>query len=172
MTKKSTRYYTGVPCAKGHDSERLVSSGECVQCKRDRERSSLRRKEYGIQYYEDHRIEKLAKQREYDAKRCKEKLDYGKRWRAENKERVKSYRQANAGLYAYHAALRRKRVKRATMSWTEFDDIQAIYLKAAQLGMQVDHIVPLAGKNVCGLHVLANLQLLTENENKQKKNRY
>lgn len=32
----STRYYTGIPCIRGHDSVRVTSTGACVECKKER----------------------------------------------------------------------------------------------------------------------------------------
>lgn len=51
------------------------------------------------------------------------------------------------------------------------DAIRAFYA-ACPPGHEVDHIVPLKGKTVCGLHVLANLQYLTRAANRAKKNRF
>ena len=42
--------------------------------------------------------------------------------------------------------------------------------KAQDLGMHVDHVIPLRNRLVCGLHTQFNLQLLTPTENMRKGN--
>jgi hypothetical protein len=61
---------------------------------------------------------------------------------------------------------------RATPAWADEDAMLEIYREARRLGMQVDHIVPLRGRFVCGLHCEANLRPLPQAENKAKGNRH
>lgn len=59
--------------------------------------------------------------------------------------------------------------------WVSTDEmvkINQLYKEARSKGLQVDHIIPLQGKLVSGLHVLSNLQLLTRSENASKKNTF
>jgi hypothetical protein len=69
--------------------------------------------------------------------------------------------------------------RRASPPWltkVQKDEIKALYAEARRLEKEtgvkwhVDHIEPLNGLNVCGLHVPWNLQLLTASENCSKKN--
>lgn len=67
---------------------------------------------------------------------------------------------------------RRAVVKRATPIWANLDDIYQVYIEAQYFGYHVDHIVPLRGKLVCGLHVWENLQILPPKENLKKGNSF
>lgn len=67
-----------------------------------------------------------------------------------------------------------KRQFAATPPWlteAQLRKIDSIYAAAAREGREVDHIVPLGGKNVCDLHVPRNMQLLSADENKRKSNK-
>lgn len=78
---------------------------------------------------------------------------------------------------AYHMA-RYIRKTQATPAWASQSEILVKYEEAKQRTADtgtlhhVDHIIPLNGKNVCGLHVEYNLQILTQTENVRKSNKY
>lgn len=55
--------------------------------------------------------------------------------------------------------------------WANIKAIEIIY-RECPIGHDVDHIVPLNGKNVCGLHVEYNLQYLTKEDNNIKSNKF
>lgn len=130
-----------------------------------------------INYRASTKEQRNAWQRKYEA----ETRDKGKareavrKWREKNgKEYHSRWRVENAGKTAFYKARRRSLKLCATPSWLTDNDwrkIDSIYAKAAKTGMDVDHIIPIQGKLVCGLHVPSNLQLLTPNENKAKSNR-
>lgn len=58
-----------------------------------------------------------------------------------------------------------------TPGWSELELITEFY-KQCPKGCHVDHIIPLQGKIVCGLHVLENLQYLPARENESKNNKF
>lgn len=62
--------------------------------------------------------------------------------------------------------------------WADGAAIRAIYAEARRLTAatgvphEVDHVIPLLGARVSGLHVETNLQILTRDANKRKLNRH
>ncbi|MDE2020684.1 MAG: HNH endonuclease [Patescibacteria group bacterium] len=66
----------------------------------------------------------------------------------------------------------------ATPKWANQGAIKEIYDAAHKIStttgrpMHVDHVIPLRGKTVCGLHVEGNLQLLPKHENIKKSNKF
>lgn len=85
---------------------------------------------------------------------------YNKKWKQENR-------------LAYRAMLanRRTRLRNATPIWANKKSLRQIYLNCPP-GYEVDHIIPLKGKNICGLHIPENLQYLTVEENRKKSNNF
>lgn len=57
----------------------------------------------------------------------------------------------------------------ATPPWVDKNKIKQIY-ERRKVNEHVDHIIPLKGRNVCGLHVHYNLQILSAKENIKKGN--
>ena len=99
-----------------------------------------------------------------------------KKWRENNRLAVnaRSLQWAKNNSEKINAKIAKRRANKlqATPVWAELDLIKTVYVKAKQYGFEVDHVIPLQGKNVCGLHVWANLQLLDRSINSSKGNKY
>ena len=110
--------------------------------------------------------------------------DKRKEYKIQNKEIIKSktrvYVQNNLDYFVFKNGYRRALKRNATPSWITKDQLQIIkklYKEAKNKEIQtgfkwhVDHIIPLNGSNVCGLHVPWNLQLLPATQNLSKGNK-
>jgi hypothetical protein len=89
----------------------------------------------------------------------------------------RAYRRAPLHVEIEKWVRRKRALAQATPAWADLHAIRLFYLQAQYmtsvtgLSHHVDHIVPLNGGTVCGLHVQDNLQVLPARKNLQKHNR-
>lgn len=154
-------YFTGKPCKHGHIAPRRKSNRECTEC------ASIYMKAYSARRYQENIERERAYRREhyqnnteaYKANAARQRSEgYQEQWYASN-------RQHWNGLCAKRRAAKLQR----TPPWSETEAIQQFY-RNCPAGMTVDHIIPLQGELVSGLHVLKNLQYLTHSANSKKSN--
>ena len=107
------------------------------------------------------------------------------KWVAENREKhnakCNKWAKQNAAKVNARTARRYACKTQATPQWLGADDhwmIEQAYdlakLRSKMTGFpwEVDHIVPLRGKKVMGLHTPWNLQVVAQTENRRKSNSY
>lgn len=165
-------YFTGVPCRRDHVSPRMTDSGSCIECRRESERRLYpERYEAKIKPRRctpEARQKAAEKQKAFRERRSDEKI-------AADRERAKlAAREWRKNNPLHRNALKRKYVAdRAARipKWADMSKITEFYLGCPP-GHHVDHIVPMRGKNVSGLHVHYNLQYLPAMENMRKNNRF
>lgn len=169
------RYFTGRPCRAGHVSVRFMPAGNCSDCMRVWRRKnsrSLQAKLRNWQKRNPERVKSYKKRkpwlaREYRAKYYAKNIDA---LRACGRARAAERRRLRPDAKRENQAKRRASKLSATPRWVDRTELKRIYA-ACPRGLVVDHIVPLMGKEVCGLHVPWNLQYLTRSENSSKNNR-
>ena len=95
---------------------------------------------------------------------------YFKEWRKANNKHIREYqRDYYKDKYRVRNAKYSKTLKQRTFGNKK--DIIEFY-KNCPNGYEVDHIVPINGRNVSGLHTIDNLQYLTIEDNRKKSNKY
>jgi hypothetical protein len=92
---------------------------------------------------------------------------YGEESKQKSRARTAKWKKDNWGYYKAYLLSRKKRIKVATPKWADKKEIIEFYKKCPK-GFHIDHVIPLNGKNVSGLHVTYNLQYLPKIENLRK----
>ncbi|HMN15200.1 MAG TPA: hypothetical protein PKD55_23015 [Bellilinea sp.] len=160
-TKKLTDFYAD---AREKDGLRHA----CKACIRSARKTS---------YLANHTVE-LERSREWKKRNVARRLDYNATWRAAHPDKVsqhtRKWQRANPGKCAEIKARRRAS---GACPWANKEKIAEIYqfareLRDAGLDVHVDHIIPLKGKNVSGLHVERNLRVCLATANLRKGNRH
>ena len=149
----------------------MALSKEEVQ-RRQRERYYAKREQYlerKREYYQENKEVIRAKQEEYRKENYDKILETNAKWRKDNPVQA----QMSCINYRYRKA-------KAVPSWLTKEDkanITAIYAECKQTTEEtgvphhVDHIIPINGENVSGLHVAWNLQVVPASYNLSKKNK-
>lgn len=143
--------------------------------KANRERLNARDRDRYRENSDDIKAKVAAWQKANPDKRSVQSKRDREKHRERRKQANKSWAIRNPGKCASYVRSRQARKRLAEPTWLSAEHkeaIRALYIKAQSDGKQVDHIVPLKGKTVCGLHVPWNLQLLTQSQNYSKGNRY
>jgi len=185
-----TQYFTGKPCKHGHVANRYVANWTCVVCfsaraivfqRKWRAKNAAKQQKYRAKYAEKH-SESNKIWREANPEKCKlyrlksyaknkvKRLEDQKQWRSENKDAMQA-----------HKAKRRADILNRTPKWLNSDEkwmIQEVYrlallrTKITGVTWHVDHILPLRGRLVSGLHTPYNLQVIPAESNLRKGNSY
>jgi hypothetical protein len=173
-SRKRTREYLQVWRAK--NPEKVAATN-----KKYDEKNRDKRSEYAKQYRKAN-PEKMQELAKAWAKANPEKIrgymqKASKAWHERNPDYLSNFYKANKERYVAARARRRAAQDSATPAWLTAIDkamIQEMYdvseARYIQTGIKhhVDHIVPINGKNVAGMHVPWNLQVITAHENLSK----
>jgi hypothetical protein len=145
IEQKLTRYFTGKSCKHGHISEKRTSNRTCIDCLA---------------------ISKRAWSNRLDVK-------------AKGLIRLNAHDKANPAAKLARTRKRQAALLQRVPAWDPHAHlIIAKYQLAAMLSTasgepyHVDHIIPLQGKKVSGLHVFSNLRVIPGSDNSKKSNKF
>lgn len=171
-------YFTGKPCNRGHIAERQCANRRCRTCSLSdggkwREKNHEKSKEFSNRWKRENREKARSLAREWRKKNAEKVSEYNKAympgWVEKNREKVRA-----------RNAMRRAYLLERAPEWLSpehIEEIKQAYAVAKELEAKtgvkyhVDHIIPLRGETVSGLHVPWNLQVIPSTENLGKGNK-
>ncbi len=145
---------------------------ECIPC------AKLRTKEYALA----NREKVLCRKKRYrESNQLKISAGYNQ-WLMVNRDKRRAidnkWGHCNIGKVTAKSRARKLAKLNRTPAWANKQEIEQIYIECTRVSREtgikhhVDHIIPLRGKTVSGLHVENNLQIITVEENLRKNNKF
>jgi hypothetical protein len=183
-----SKYVTGKPCKHGHFSERYTKSAQCLECVKaqnivwreanpDKHVASMKKWWLNNKELHNTRVKRWQSLNKDKIKQA------AKLWAKNNPDKVKEktlrYIKKHPDAYTARAVrgviARAKRVPKWLTSGEKWMVREAYHLSKLRTKLfgfvwEVDHILPLRGATVSGLHVPSNLQVIPKAQNRQKRN--
>ena len=110
-------------------------------------------------------------------------IEYSRRYEKENREsrneKARAFFKNNPHIRTINDLKKKIVINQATPVWSDKDKLKKIYklrnrlnTKAGYIKYHVDHVIPLRGKLVSGLHIIDNLKIVLAEYNRTKHNKY
>jgi len=177
-------------CGKGHDKNITgkYSDNECMECVR----------EHNKEYYRKNKKKERRRKKKWERKNKKKIRHYTKTYYDIHKDQIakatkkweerhptyrlkqsrskkikiaaKRWKKTHKGIVQAIGIKSQTNRQLRVVAWTDWNKVIKVY-KNKPKGKAVDHVIPLCGKKVAGLHVSWNLQYLTKLQNGKKGNR-
>ena len=147
--------------------DKRIQSGRRTDCKQCNNA-------YKKKHYKENRDKYLARQKKHYEDNREENRD---KYLARNKKYQKKFPEKKVALTAKYRAAKLERIP----SWSNDDDIKAIrkiYARCRRINKltgvphEVDHVIPMQGKNISGLHHSTNLAIIPAALNASKNNKW
>jgi hypothetical protein len=163
----------------------------CIFChkadnlaRKTKNRSNPEFKSKELEYKKEYRTKTVEQRKEYmkqwHARNKDQQASYREQYRKDNVEYFKQYNQTNKTKILAHVRKRQAAKLQRTPKWLsdndlwmieEAYDLAALRTKLFNFPWEVDHVLPLQGKEVSGLHTPYNLRVIPRFQNRSKANR-